>query len=72
MTDAQREDLAHYLLDHYGECGRGAACYTHGCRKPDGIALGRLCGWWKPLGARTWEELREALARREAKDIDGS
>lgn len=56
-------DLAAYLLDNYGTCKLGAACNRPpGCLKLGWI--GRACPHWQPLGARTYEELRDLQAKR--------
>lgn len=63
----QEDDLAAYLLDHYGECSRGADCYhgADGHGRPDGCLkigwIGRGCAHWRPGGARTMEELKVAM-----------
>ena len=49
-----KNDLADYLLDNYGTCTLKSACV---CRRT--VWLGRACGAWQTLGARTWEELAE-------------
>jgi len=62
MSDA--DDLADYLLDHYGTCVRGPDCYWGVDRhsKFDGCLKtgwkGRGCPHWRPLGATTYAELR--------------
>jgi hypothetical protein len=59
--------MADYLLDNYGECTRGADCYwgkdTRGKRNGCLLTgwLGRKCPHWRPLGATTWDELRDSM-----------
>ena len=51
-------DLANYLLDHYGTCDlEGDDCLHIGNNAQPWI--GRLCPHWTPLGATTWQQLRE-------------
>lgn len=50
--------IAAYLLDNYGSCDIGPACYFKGCRATEWI--GRDCPHWRPLGVPTLDELRKA------------
>lgn len=53
--------LADYIADHYGACGLDNNCE---CLKPGKPWLGRACAHWKPVEARTWEELIELVRKR--------
>ncbi len=61
-----RNELAEYLLDNYGECERGEDCYwgKNAFGRWDGCLRtgwkGRLCKYWKPLGATDYEGLKRA------------
>lgn len=52
-------EVAAYLRDHYGEC----TAYTCVCSLPHNKWLGCGCPNWRPLGATTYEGLREAQMR---------
>lgn len=64
MTD----DLADYIAENYGTCDRDKPeqndCYWgkdalgrwNGCLRT--VWRGRRCPHWKPVAARTWDELR--------------
>lgn len=51
-----------YLLDYYGACALERCV----CNKPRHRWLGRGCPSWRPLGAKTWEELRWSISPRPA------
>lgn len=53
------QDIGGYLLDNYGVCTRGADSDCE-CLKPGKKWYGRGCPHWKPLGATTLEQLKEA------------
>lgn len=61
-------ELADYLEENYGECELGSARCYHGpgpqCLKSGWKGI--LCPHWKPLGVKTWEELREKASKRQA------
>ncbi len=59
-------DLAGYIADNYGRC-RVEPCR---CLRPGSTWLGRACPNWKPVKARTWDELRDEQ-RRFAASIQG-
>lgn len=60
-------DLADYLLDYYGTCDRDEDCYwgKDQLGRPNGCLnvgwKGRGCPHWKPLGATTYEELKQMV-----------
>jgi hypothetical protein len=50
-------ELADYIADHYG------ACTIAPCRCLRTLWLGRSCIHWRPVAARTWDELRSLQER---------
>lgn len=64
-----RNDIADYLLDHYGTCDREADCYWgqdkrgnyNGCLRNGW--RGRECKHWHPLGVTSLQELHAAIGR---------
>lgn len=59
-----RNELADYIADNYGSCERGADCYwgRDGAGRFNGCLRvgwrGRDCENWRPVEARTWDELK--------------
>ena len=53
---------ADHIADNYGHCVLDAncTCLKKGWR-------GRLCQNWRPVTARTWEELRDAAVEAKAR-----
>ena len=50
--------LGEYLLDNYGVCTRGVSDKACECLRKRW--LGRGCPYWKPAGAQTLDQLKEA------------
>jgi len=52
-------DEADYIAQNYGHCAMGdyCTCLKKGWR-------GRFCPQWRPVAARTWDELKELIAPR--------
>lgn len=55
------DELADYLLDNYGVCGKSFSDGDCDCLKPGAAWLGRGCSFWKPCGATTYDQLEEAM-----------
>jgi hypothetical protein len=53
-------DLSDYIADHYGTCTSNLCK----CLFPGHSWLGRACPNWRPVKAKTWEELYEHFAER--------
>lgn len=50
---------ADYIADNYGQC----ALATCACLQPHHPWLGRGCPHWRPVAARSMNEMRESLRR---------
>lgn len=55
-----KASVAEYLADNYGECIKLPDCECH----KQHVWLGRRCANWKPIGARSWEELKAMIRKR--------
>lgn len=51
------EDLPDYFAENYGECLHPNFCV---CLK-QGVWLGTVCEFWKPCGAKDYNELRAKM-----------
>jgi hypothetical protein len=56
--EAYRE--AEYIADNYGACALLGKCV---CLRPDMPWLGRGCSSWRPVSAKTFQEMQESYRR---------
>lgn len=58
------DELAEYLDHWYGTCERGRDCYCLTVERQIKVGMptgwhGKACPWWRPLGLRSWEDLKK-------------